>query len=58
MKKTTNVSDTNGLTSSQKNAQLNLHFDASNELRDIDCSPKQRATSSKAKQEKYASVRA
>jgi len=57
MKKTTNVSDTNGLTSSQKNAQLNLHFDASNELRDIDCSPKQRATSSKVKREKYASVK-
>ena len=57
MKKTTNVSDTNGLTLSQKAVQLTLQFDASNELLDNDCSPKQRATSLKVKQDKYASVK-
>ena len=57
MKKTTNVLDTNGLTLSQKAVQLTLQFDASNELLDNDRSPKQRATSLKVKQDKYASVK-
>ena len=57
MKKTTNVSDTSGLTLSQKTVQLTLQFDASPEPLDTE-PPKPRATSSlMVNQEKYASVK-
>jgi len=58
MKKTTNVSDTRGRSLSRRTAQLSLHFDSSTEQVDRESSPKRRAaTSLKANQEKYASVK-